>query len=84
MPRVHALRCSYSLNTAANSVLPASVVATYVCLQPLFGVATSSLWPGVDEPLQWKDLGGVGIALGLLCMNWPSLWSRGDGSTAKA
>jgi drug/metabolite transporter (DMT)-like permease len=55
---------AYSCCSFANSVLPASVVAAYTCLQPLVGVVFS--WFLLGERLAWRDLGGVLIIAGLL------------------
>ena len=54
----------YSCCSLANSVLPASVIASYVCLQPLVGVIFSYILLG--EKLAWHDAGGCMIVVGLL------------------
>jgi len=55
---------AYSCCSFANSILPASVVAAYTCLQPLVGVVFS--WLLLGEGLAWRDAAGVLIILGLL------------------
>ena len=54
----------YSCCSLANSVLPASVVSAYVCLQPLVGVVFS--WLLLRERPQWHDAAGLLIIAGLL------------------
>ena len=54
----------YSCCSLANSVLPASIVSAYTCLQPLVGVVFS--WILNHEPLAWRDAGGILIICGLL------------------
>ena len=46
---------AYSCCSLANSILPASVVAAYTCLQPMVGVFFSWILNG--EALAWRDLG---------------------------
>ena len=65
---------AYSCCSLANSVLPASVVSAYTCLQPVVGVLFSWILNG--EALAWRDLGGVLIIAGLLLT---SLGARDDG-----
>ena len=65
---------AYSCCSFANSVLPASIVSAYTCLQPIVGVLFSWILNG--EALAWRDLGGVLIIAGLLLT---SLGARDDG-----
>jgi hypothetical protein len=65
---------AYSCCSLANSVLPASVVSAYTCLQPIVGVLFSWILNG--EALAWRDLGGVLIIAGLLLTNFGA---RDDG-----
>lgn len=68
---------AYSCCSLANSVLPASVVSAYTCLQPIVGVLFSWILNG--EALAWRDLGGVLIIAGLLLTSLGARDGDGDG-----
>ena len=72
----------YSCCSMANSVLPASIVSAYTCLQPLVGVIFSFILLG--EELAWRDLGGLLIIAGLLLTSFASkdVPSLPDGDSA--
>lgn len=68
---------AYSCCSFANSVLPASIVSAYTCLQPIIGVIFSWILNG--EALAWRDLGGVLIIAGLLLTSLGAKEEGGDG-----
>jgi drug/metabolite transporter (DMT)-like permease len=64
----------YSCGSLANSVLPASVVSAYVCLQPLVGVVFS--WLLNHERPAWRDTAGLLIIAGLLITSFSPKHAR--------